>query len=89
MFLQQPNQHYYLNNGVFLACDGSVSYEMKSQSVGKALFGGSGGFFVMHTFGQGDVMVSAFGEWNEGSVYAIFKDGRFGRIENSGSDQQD
>ena len=58
----QPNQHYYLNNGVFLACDGSVSYEMKSQSVGKALFGGSGGFFVMHTFGQGDVMVSAFGD---------------------------
>lgn len=58
----QPNQHYYLNNGAFLACDGSVSYEMKSQSVGKALVGGTGGFFVIHTFGQGDVLVSAFGD---------------------------
>ena len=27
-------------------------------------------------------------EWNEGPVYAIFKDGRFGRIENSRSDQR-
>ena len=48
--------------GVLGAIGRSVSYEMKSQSVGKALFGGSGGFFVMHTFGQGDVMVSAFGD---------------------------
>ena len=39
---------------------------------------------------SGDRIGSAgSGEWNEGSVYAIFKDGRFGRIENSGSDQQD
>ena len=49
-----PACHYYLNNGAFLACDNTVSYEMKTQSVGKALFGGTGGFFVMHTSGQGD-----------------------------------
>ena len=54
--------HYYLNNGAFLACDDSVAYEMKSQSVGKALFGGTGGLFVMHTFGQGHILVSAFGD---------------------------
>lgn len=66
----QPNQHYYLNNGAFLACDDSVSYEMKPQSVGKALFGGSGGLFVMHTFGQGDIMVSAFGDIIEINVDA-------------------
>lgn len=34
-----PACHYYLNNGAFLACDNTVSYEMKTQSVGKALFG--------------------------------------------------
>lgn len=58
----QNGSHYYLNNGAFLACDASVSYEMKTQSVGKALFGGTGGFFIMHTFGHGDILVSAFGD---------------------------
>ena len=60
--------HYYLNNGAFLACDNSVSYEMKTQSVGKALFGGTGGFFVMHTFGQGDLLINAYGDIMEINV---------------------
>ena len=35
---------------------------MKTQSAGKALFGGTGGFFVMETQGTGDMLVSAFGD---------------------------
>lgn len=57
-----PTKQFYLNNGAFVACDKEVSYEMKSQSVGKALFGGTGGLFVMHTSGTGDVLVNAFGD---------------------------
>lgn len=53
---------YRLNTGAFLACDMSVEYMMKSQNVGKAFFGGTGGFFVMETSGEGDVLVNAFGD---------------------------
>ena len=35
---------------------------MKSQNVGKALLGGTGGFFIMQTQGEGDILVSAFGD---------------------------
>ena len=53
---------YCLNTGAFLASDEGVDYIMKSQNVGKALFGGTGGFFIMHTKGIGDILVSAFGD---------------------------
>lgn len=53
---------YRLNTGAFLACDEGVEYVMKSQDVGKALLGGTGGLFVMETQGTGDVLVSAFGD---------------------------
>lgn len=53
---------YRLNTGAFLCCDSTVTYEMRSQSAGKALFGGTGGFFVMETTGEGDLFVSAFGD---------------------------
>lgn len=53
---------YCLNTGAFLASDDGVDYIMKSQSVGKALFGGTGGFFIMQTKGIGDILVSAFGD---------------------------
>lgn len=56
------SKQFYLNNGSFVACDKSVTYEMKSQSIGKALFAGTGGLFVMHTTGAGDILVSAFGD---------------------------
>ena len=56
------SQQYRLNTGAFLACDETVDYVMKKQDVGKALFGGTGGLFVMETQGQGDILVSAFGD---------------------------
>lgn len=41
--------------------DGSASYEMKRQSIGRALFSGTGGFFVMTTSGEGTVLCNAYG----------------------------
>lgn len=61
--LKVDSMHQYcLNTGAFLCCDDSVSYVMKKQTVGKALLGGTGGFFIMATEGTGDVMVNAFGD---------------------------
>ena len=56
------SRQYRLNTGVFLACDSSVSYNMVSQNMDGAFLGGTGGFFVMETQGQGDMLVSAFGD---------------------------
>lgn len=56
------NKQYRLNTGVFLACDDSVSYVMKRQEIGKAIFSNTGGLFIMETQGEGDVLVSCFGD---------------------------
>ena len=53
---------YRLNTGAFLAMDTSASYHMVSQKVSGALFGGTGGFFIMETAGTGTMLVSAYGD---------------------------
>ena len=61
--LEVGERQYCLNTGAFLACDESVNYELIAQnSVGKVLFGGTGGIFVMKTTGYGDLLVNAFGD---------------------------
>lgn len=55
-------KQWFLNDGVFLACDKSVEYCMKRQSIGKAVFGGTGGFFVMETSGVGSMLISCYGD---------------------------
>lgn len=60
--LQLGASQWRLNDKVFLACDTSVQYEMRRQSVGKALFGGTGGLFVMETSGNGSMLINSFGD---------------------------
>lgn len=55
-------EQWRIRDQAFLACDASVSYEMKRQSFGKAMFGGTGGFFVMETIGSGSMLVSSYGD---------------------------
>ena len=59
--LQLGEERYRLNDGAFLALDGTAYYTMERQSVGKAIFGGQGGLFVMTTQGQGTLLANAFG----------------------------
>ena len=55
-------QQYRLNTGAFLACDATLDYTMVDQGLGRAVFGGTGGLFVMETNGAGTILVSAFGD---------------------------
>nr|WP_250808334.1 TIGR00266 family protein [Neorhizobium tomejilense] len=59
-------RQFLMNDGVFLACESTVSVNVKMQSIGRALFAGSGGFFVGETAGQGKLAVNGFG-----SVYKL------------------
>ena len=63
--LQLGAQQWRINDSAFLACDADVSYEMKRQSFGKAIFGGTGGFFVMETKGAGSMLVNSYGDIRE------------------------
>ncbi|WP_020397219.1 TIGR00266 family protein [Thiolinea disciformis] len=52
---------YILNDGAFVAATSDVILQVRTQNVGNALFGQSGGFFVMETAGKGQLVVSGFG----------------------------
>ena len=54
-----------MNDGAFLACDEGVTYEMQRQSLGRTLLGGTGGLFVMHTTGRGELLINAYGDLRE------------------------
>jgi len=56
------NNQYYLNDGVHLASEATVKMEAKTQSIGKALFGGSGGFVITHASGYGKIAVGSYGD---------------------------
>lgn len=53
---------YCLNDGAFLALDGSCRYKMQKQNIGKAIFSRTGGLFVMTTEGEGRMLINAFGD---------------------------
>lgn len=59
--LNLGEKQYRINDGKFLAMDTSASYSMEKQSVGKAVFSGTGGFYVMTTDGEGTVLCNAYG----------------------------
>jgi len=55
-----PRQ-YLLNDGAFVAAAAGVALNVRTQSLGNALFAQSGGFFITETSGTGQVVVSGFG----------------------------
>jgi uncharacterized protein (TIGR00266 family) len=56
------SNQWRLNDQAYLACDITVDYNMKRQSLGRALVGGTGGLYVMETVGQGELLINGFGE---------------------------
>lgn len=59
--LDVGERQYRLSDGAFLAATEGVELTTRAQSLGRALFGDNGGFFVMETEGAGQVAVSGFG----------------------------
>lgn len=59
--LDVGERQYYLSDGSFLASSEGVTLETKTQSLGRALLGNSGGSFLMATEGRGQIAVSGFG----------------------------
>jgi uncharacterized protein (TIGR00266 family) len=62
MELNVGETQYRLNDKAFLASDNTVSYSLISQGLGKAVFGGTGGLFVMETKGQGQMLINGYGD---------------------------
>lgn len=56
------SNQYYLNDGVHLASEATVKMEAKPQSLGKALFAGSGGFVITLASGYGKIAVGSYGD---------------------------
>ncbi len=63
--LDVGERQYMISDGGFLAATDQVEMEVKTQGLGRALLGDSGGFFVMATEGHGQVAVSGFGSVRE------------------------
>lgn len=50
-----------LQDGAYLAADNTVDYKTTTQGLSKALLGGTGGFIILETTGQGMMLVNAVG----------------------------
>lgn len=55
------NRQYTLSDGAFVAATSGVQVTAKTQQIAGALLGQTGGFFVMQTQGQGQLVVSGAG----------------------------
>jgi uncharacterized protein (TIGR00266 family) len=58
-------QQYMLSDGAFVAASSGVALNVRTQSLGNALFAQSGGFFITETSGVGQVAVSGFGSMSQ------------------------
>jgi uncharacterized protein (TIGR00266 family) len=52
---------YLMNDGAFVAAESGVTLQVRTQSLGTALFGQTGGFFICEASGTGKLAVSGFG----------------------------
>ena len=55
-------EQWKLNTGAFLVSEDGVHYVMERQKLDGALFGGTGGLFVMKTQGRGKMLISGYGD---------------------------
>lgn len=58
-------QQYKISDGAFVAATSEMELKVRTQSLGNALFAGSGGFFITETSGKGQLAVSGFGSMSE------------------------
>jgi uncharacterized protein (AIM24 family) len=66
--LEVGERQYMLSDGAFVAASSGIDLRVRTQNVGNALFGQSGGFFVTESTGQGQLVVSGFGALHEVEV---------------------
>jgi len=66
--LDVGERQYMISDGAFVAASSGVELRVRTQNVGNALFGQSGGFFVTESTGQGQLVVSGFGALQEVEV---------------------
>ena len=52
---------YMITDGAFVAAESGVNLNVRTQGVGSALFGQTGGFFICEATGSGQLAVSGFG----------------------------
>jgi uncharacterized protein (TIGR00266 family) len=55
------NTRYMLTDGAFVAAEDGVQLNVRTQNIGSALFGDTGGFFICEASGVGKLAVSGFG----------------------------
>jgi uncharacterized protein (AIM24 family) len=54
-----------ISDGAFVAATSGVDLKVRTQNIGNALFGQSGGFFITETTGSGQLVVSGFGSMSQ------------------------
>ncbi|HEX8601391.1 MAG TPA: AIM24 family protein, partial [Pseudoduganella sp.] len=56
--LDVGQRQYMISDGAFVAATSGVNLNVRTQNVGTALFGQTGGFFITETSGSGQLVVS-------------------------------
>jgi uncharacterized protein (TIGR00266 family) len=59
--LDVGDRHYKMTDGAFVAAEHSVELQVRTHGLGSALFGQTGGFFILEASGHGKLAVSGFG----------------------------
>jgi len=59
--LEVGSTSYMITDGAFLAAESGVNLNVRTQSLGTAIFGQTGGFFICEASGAGKLAVSGFG----------------------------
>ena len=59
--LEVGARQYLLSDGAYVAATSGVQVTARSQGIGNALFGGTGGFFIGQSSGTGQLAVNGFG----------------------------